>query len=456
MDFVADPTSSPVVSRNSPAKVAAITAAICLVVALVANSAGSLGQAAHQQPSTQREDPGRYVPWMDSEMTGNESRSLSGTTSGLVGSTTVQLPVARPFVSSQGQILASPPMSQPRVVGVVAAAPPSAAFVQRSGTQLTLGGRPYRFIGFNIYGANSVDNCWYTMGRGSQLDQALDDIGPGQNVFRAWFYQPLATRNGVRDWSAFDHTLEVAARHGQRVIATLADQWGDCESPDGGLFKTEEWYVSGYRDARTNPHVPLSYRDWVAEIATRYRDNPTIAVWQLMNEAEDPPAKGSPCTPSAGATLKRWADDVAGLIKRIDRHHLVSLGTIGSGQCGSAGEDYELVHSGPDLDLCEYHDYGSPDVPMPGDQWNGLRVRLLQSRKLNKPLFVGEIGITTAEAGSTAGRARLLQRKLREQFSEGIVGALIWDWRNADEGGSSATEFEVGPGDPVLSLLAGF
>lgn len=69
MDFVADPTSSPVFSRNSPAKVAAVTAAMCLVVALVANSAGSEadsagspGQAAHQQPSTQREDPGRYLP----------------------------------------------------------------------------------------------------------------------------------------------------------------------------------------------------------------------------------------------------------------------------------------------------------------------------------------------------------------------------------------------------------
>ena len=36
----------------------------------------------------------------------------------------------------------------------------------RSGTQLLLDGRPYRFTGLNIYNANSIDNCWYTLGKG--------------------------------------------------------------------------------------------------------------------------------------------------------------------------------------------------------------------------------------------------------------------------------------------------
>jgi hypothetical protein len=106
----------------------------------------------------------------------------------------------------------------------------SGGFVKRVGTQLFVDGSPYRFTGLNIYNANSRDNCWYSLGfDDGSLDASLSAIGPAQNAFRAWFFQSLATRNGLRDWSAFDHTLAVAAAHHQRVVFTLANQWGSCE-----------------------------------------------------------------------------------------------------------------------------------------------------------------------------------------------------------------------------------
>ena len=66
--------------------------------------------------------------------------------------------------------------------------------VTRSGTQLTLRGQAFRFQGLNIYNANSRDNCSYNLQAGDALDRSLTAIGPGQTVFRAWFYQLLATR----------------------------------------------------------------------------------------------------------------------------------------------------------------------------------------------------------------------------------------------------------------------
>src|SRR4029078_9565337 len=72
------------------------------------------------------------------------------------------------------------------------------------------------------------------------IDATLQAIGPGQNVFRAWFYQYLATSYGTgggRDWTAFDRTLAAARGRGQRVIATLGDQWGLCEGPDTPAYK---------------------------------------------------------------------------------------------------------------------------------------------------------------------------------------------------------------------------
>lgn len=111
----------------------------------------------------------------------------------------------------------------------------------------------------------------------------------------------------------------------------------------------------------------------------------------------------------------------------------MSVGTIGTGQCGSSGDEYLTLH-GPHIDLAEYHDYGEPRAAIPGDRWNGLARRIQQSASLDKPLFVGEVGITTSDAGSTLERSRLLDAKLRAQSAAGVVGGLIWSWRAADRG----------------------
>jgi mannan endo-1,4-beta-mannosidase len=333
-------------------------------------------------------------------------------------------------------------------------------FVRRSGTRLHLDGSRYRFTGLNIYNANSVDNCWYTLGEdtedtGHALHRSLARIGPGKEAFRAWFFQSLATRDGVRDWSAFDHTLEVARRHGVKVVATLGNQWWHCEGwpSEAEGYKTESWYESGYRTLAGTPGMPASYRRWVGEVVSRYRDDPTILAWQLMNEAEDKTALEGSCSSTAPETLKAFAADMASFVKRIDPNHLVSLGTMGNGQCGAAGSSYQDIHDVPGIDLCEYHDYSLD--PMPGDQWNGMARRLAQCNELGKPLFVGELGIRTSFVGTELARAGLLASKLSTQFAAGVVGALVWSWRNGVNGGSGAG-YEVGPSDPALGVLGAY
>ena len=201
-------------------------------------------------------------------------------------------------------------------------------FVGTSGTRLTLNGSTYRFTGLDVYNANSRWNCSYDMVRNDALDRALQDMGPGNEAIRAWFFQRLATTNGQRDWTAFDHTLSVAKAHGVRVIVTLADHWGACE--DTGI-KTEGWYASGYR---TTVSDVVTYRDFVAQVVNRYRNDPTVLMWQMVNEAEVKNTNGA-C--GSMSTLRSFAQDIGGLIKSIDSNHIVSLGTMGGGQCGTAG-----------------------------------------------------------------------------------------------------------------------
>ncbi len=329
-------------------------------------------------------------------------------------------------------------------------------FIEAQGTQLTLDGEPFRFTGLNVYNANSDGWCWFEYSD-TEFAQALIDMGPGVNVIRAWFFQPLATTPaGVRDWTRFDRTLQIAGQHGIRVIVTLTDQWGECGSTGANPFKDRAWYEGGY-ETEVLPDATVPYRDWVSEVVTRYKDDPNVAFWQLINEAEVNEVIGGvqqACPPGnePADILRNWAQDVGGLVKSIDANHLVSLGTIGNGQCGAQGAQYQSVHDIPEIDLCEYHDYGSPSVGIPGDQFNGLQVRLDQCAAIDKPLFVGEAGIDPDEVGGTLqARADAFAAKIDAQFDAGVVGFLAWAWSSM---GSTTDNYDIGPNDPTLDVLA--
>ncbi|MEA2518124.1 MAG: mannan endo,4-beta-mannosidase, partial [Chloroflexota bacterium] len=370
--------------------------------------------------------------------------------------TATTAPVPTAIVPTAATATATPPAATvaPTAAPTATVSPTARnGVVTGCGPSLCLNGQPYQFTGLNIYNANSRDNCWYGLGSGTALDSSLADIGVGQNVFRAWFFQRLATTNGVRDWAAFDHTLAVAAARGQRVIVTLANQWGDCENATGDpVYKAESWYQSGYRST-VDSGSASTYREWVRDVVARYANHPAVLMWQLMNEAEARTSATGTCSSTAEASVHSWAVDVSGLVKSIDPSHLVSLGTIGNGQCGtSSGTSFQRLHAIPTVDICEYHDYDSPLAPLPGDQWNGLETRLSQCRTLGKPMFVGEMGVKVSGALTTAARAADLAAKFDSQFAAGVVGILPWTW--AASGQDSGDGYSIGPNDPLLGLLS--
>jgi mannan endo-1,4-beta-mannosidase len=322
--------------------------------------------------------------------------------------------------------------------------PPSLnGFVQTRGTSFSVDGAPFVFTGMTIYDANSrtVSTCWDTLNEGTRLSDSLSMLD-GQEVFRAWFYQGLAMTNGVRDWSAFDKTLAVAAAHNMRVLVSLSGEGGDCKDYPVDQHKYESWYRSGYKLPEASG---VSYLEWIAQVASRYRNNPAVFGYQLMGEAEDPIDASGTCSSSANATLKAWADTSAATVKSADPNHLVTVGVIGTGQCGASGTAYQALHAGSDIDFCTTEDYGHPTVSLPGDQWNGMLVRIAECGALGKPIIVTESGIQRSDPNRVAE----WDVKMAAQFDAGIRGILIWDWspRWISDG------FEVMPGDPALSLL---
>lgn len=338
-------------------------------------------------------------------------------------------------------------------IGSSASLATSPSFVKRSGSQLLRDGKPFHFTGMNVLNAAGAAECSYTLASGPLLDESLTEMGSGVQVIRVWFFQSLATADGARDWSGFDHTLALARAHGVLVLPVLVNQWPECDGAGGGngAYKDTQWYAGGYATT-TAAGTLVPYRGWVSEIVRRYRDDPTIMAWQLVNEAEIRPSQGSrSCSVGAERLLKRFAASVSGLIHSIDPHHLVSLGTMGNGQCGAERGEYKDLHSVQGLDVCEYHDYHRPFVPIPGDRWNGLQVRIDQCGALKKPLFIDEAGIKPRAVGGLPQRAAAFAAKIAAGRAKGIDGELIWAW-NAH--GSRPDRFDVGPGDPILDMLA--
>lgn len=259
--------------------------------------------------------------------------------------------------------------------------------------------------------------------------QEAHDVA-GSVVMRTWFFQSY--QNGdPNNFSQFDAVLNAAAAHGIMVVPVLANEWGACEYDRP--YHPLAWYQGGY--LTPDPGYALSFKDYAVRMAARYAGDPRIAFWQLVNEAETKAPDGT-CDNTAGeSALRSFADDVTTAIKQVDPNHLVSLGTMGGGQCGTQGAAYQYVHAGL-VDLCEVHDYWGANNE--GDQWNGFAVRQQQCAALNKPLFVGE----GALSDSGTQRASEFNTKFAFTFNGGGAGFLIWTK-------GTTGPYDVPDGDPT-------
>jgi mannan endo-1,4-beta-mannosidase len=240
-----------------------------------------------------------------------------------------------------------------------AAAP--AGFVTRSGRDFMLDGAPFRFVGANMYNAAgdpSIYECGPWMSNPDvELDawfaHARTDFGA--RVVRFWAFQRYT--NGGTDWRSFDRVMRTANKYGVKVLPVLENQWGDC-SLGGARYDT--WYSGGYKQAYGG--YPLSYQEYVRRVVQRYRNEPAVFAWMLMNEAEGRTASGA----EAADALYTFTRDMSSYVKARDPNHLVTLGTIGGGQPGVRDANYERLLGISTVDFGEFHDYNSNDVPMPG------------------------------------------------------------------------------------------
>ena len=162
-------------------------------------------------------------------------------------------------------------------------------------------------------------------------------------------------------WQGFDDALSAAKAHGLKVVWVLGNQWGNCENIEPGTsddgYHQPAWYQGGYKQAGGGN--ALSYRDFVQATAQRYKDNPTIAMWSLLNEAEaGTVVVGTTCPNEtlSSQAMTGFVADMASAIRAVDPHHLLTLGTRGqTDNCGLQDDHYMSVQK--PLDVLTLHSY---------------------------------------------------------------------------------------------------
>jgi hypothetical protein len=330
------------------------------------------------------------------------------------------------------------------VVSDLANAP--AVFVTAQGGDLFLGPQRFRFVGANRYDLASFPpgSGKFMCGRGysdADLDQLMGELAnsAGATVLRMWAFQSFTL--GATDWSTLDRAVVTAKKHGLRLIFTLENEWQDCTnadpaSPDG--HKSAAWFATGYKSPLGT--APLSYRAYVQAAVARYKDEATLAMWQLLNEAES----------TDGAALLAFAADMAQVVKAIDKQHLLSFGTIGTGQPGTAGSAYHDLYALAGLDVVEAHDYGAETTAMPGP----IGTDVTTAAALGKPFFIGEAGIAAPSPMypySFADRATYMDAKVKAHWAAGTDGFLIWSFYDLKADNWMGWDF--GPTDPLAAVL---
>lgn len=324
----------------------------------------------------------------------------------------------------------------------------SLSFVEKSDSGLVVDGKLFYPFGVNCYYLQNLA----AYGDTDRVKEVFEEAKRlGVNTIRTWgFFDSSDSANaaviqyapgkfnesGLR---ALDFVIAQAGKYSIRLIIPLVNNWDDY----GGMNQYVEWYagkmnkhIEKISDGKLQQYVAgagdRKYRKWVSETLThddfyknvlikswysdyvvkiltrrntyngiRYRDDPTVMLWELANE----PRSSDP----SGFIVNNWIEEISGFIKSVDINHL--LGT---------GEEGFDVNSNLPINISDYppwmfdgssgisfsqniglHNIDVASVHLYPESWNldyskstkWISDHLTLSKYKNKPLIIGEVGV---------------------------------------------------------------
>jgi mannan endo-1,4-beta-mannosidase len=355
-------------------------------------------------------------------------------------------------------------------------------FVSVNGTHFEIDGKPYYYLGTNF---------WYGLNLGSKgaggnrerLIRELDRLvkigvrnlrvvagseGPDTEPWR--MVPAMQTAPGQYNMEVvdgLDFLLDEMRKRDMKAIMCLNDFWpwsggmgqylvwaGAADSipyppphPGGSWDDYPKFTAQFYSNPKAvemfNKHIEFVVNRKNPYSNIEYKNDPTIMAWELANE---------PRGVNNLDAFAKWIDETAGLIKKLDPHHLVTTGSEGNtSNSKSSGTDLEKDHSSKSIDYATMHiwvqNWGWYDpakakatYPVAVDSaMKYFERHAAAARKLNKPLVLEEFGISRdlnnhAANTPTTVRDKYYERMFEEVYRRSIEpnsllsGVNFWAW----------------------------
>ena len=369
--------------------------------------------------------------------------------------------------------------------------------ITQQGVQLIKNGKPYHYIGTNMWYA-SVLGSTGEGGDRERLCRELDYLksigvtnlrilsGPDAGSDLANPAKPyLQSAPGVLNDTilrGLDFVIAELEKRDMDAVIYLNNAWdwsggygfylkecGYGDSPNTNVPGGYSEYVNYCANFSREPKAIEMYYNYIKAIVSRknsitgrsYKDEPAIMAWQLCNEPR-------PFSKENKAAFAQWISGAAALIKSIDPNHLVSTGSEGYIGCEVDMELCREIHADKNIDYLTIHiwpvnwgwaprsnpDSGIDNACIESGKYIAEHIEL--ARQLGKPLVIEEFGYSRKDNLSGTGIPtdsrdifyRYIFGQVKESATGGgvLAGCNFWGW----SGSGRPRDLVWQPGDDYL------
>jgi mannan endo-1,4-beta-mannosidase len=362
-------------------------------------------------------------------------------------------------------------------------APSSSSFIRVEGSQFVRDGRPYHFVGANLWYGCNLGSLAEGGGR-NRLCRELDLLaslglenlrvlgaseGSGQHNTVWPPIQPEAGKLDERLLEGLDFLLAEMAKRDMVAVIFLNNywvwsggmaqyvSWFDSEPVPNPFLDQYSWDEFMAFSARfyTHREANEAYRQYIRTLVNRsnsitgvrYRDDPTIMAWQLANEPR--PGRGEAGVKNFGV-FTEWVGATAAYIRSLDPNHLISTGNEGLKGSIESADLVRNIHRFADIDYMTVHlwilnwswyDPFRPEATYSEAERQAVKYldqHIAFARELGKPLVLEEFGVprdghSFSPAAATTYRDRFFEvvfdQILADATAEGpFAGSNFWAW----------------------------
>jgi mannan endo-1,4-beta-mannosidase len=376
-------------------------------------------------------------------------------------------------------------------------------FIKVRGTQFVHKGKPYYFVGTNL---------WYGFYLGSpgeagdrpRLLRELDSLKSlGVDNLRILgaseeSYMPRAVKPAIQSkpgeandtlLQGMDFLLAEMGKRHLRAVIYLNNYW----EWSGGMAQYNVWtgkkevnpddttqgwgrFMDFCAEFYSNDSANTIFREYVKKIVTRknscngrqFSEDPTIMSWQLANEPR--PGKLGKESERRLPAYYEWINSTAFYIHSLDTNHLVSSGSEGSIGSLASAEFYMRAHQTPQINYLTMHLWpfnwkwfdpkriGATILETESRSLEYLNSHFAYARSLGKPIVLEEFGLGR-DGGRILPKTSTTARDRFYRYVYGIVydsarggapiaGSNFWAW--GGEGGGKNPDGFWKRGDPFM------